>query len=320
MWIIFARPHPRFGLHDTRRASFRRDRGFRRHRGAPPPGRAGAEGLGPGAPLRRLRRPRRDRGPRLRRAAPQGLVRLDHGRGDAARGAARHAGARARARCRGDREARATARASRPSRCPTTSMRACAPRASKARRRMCWAIIPNGSMRNFAATFGDERAEEGAALASRAPLDLRVNTLKATRAQAAEELAELSAQPTRWSPWGLRIVVAPDAKSPAIHAEPAFLKGQVEIQDEGSQLAALLARRQAGRAGDRSVRRRRRQDARARRRDGKSRADLRDRHRQAPPRADPRAARARRRAQRAGRHAARRQGRARRPRSRPTSC
>ena len=33
----------------------------------------------------------------------------------------------------------------------------------------------------------------------------------------------------------------PDAKSPAIHAEPAFLKGFVEIQDEGSQLAALLS-------------------------------------------------------------------------------
>jgi 16S rRNA (cytosine967-C5)-methyltransferase len=32
-----------------------------------------------------------------------------------------------------------------------------------------------------------------------------------------------------------------DAKSPAIHAEPAFLKGMVEVQDEGSQLAALLA-------------------------------------------------------------------------------
>jgi 16S rRNA (cytosine967-C5)-methyltransferase len=51
----------------------------------------------------------------------------------------------------------------------------------------------------------------------------------------------LKPQPTRWSPIGLRVVVAPDAKSPAIHAEPAFLKGQIEIQDEGSQLAALLA-------------------------------------------------------------------------------
>ena len=94
---------------------------------------------------------------------------------------------------------------------------------------------------SFAATFGEGRAEEGAALSSRAPLDLRVNTLKADRDQAAEELGELSPQPTRWSPWGLRIIVAPEAKSPAIHAEPAFLKGHVEIQDEGSQLAALLA-------------------------------------------------------------------------------
>jgi 16S rRNA (cytosine967-C5)-methyltransferase len=78
-------------------------------------------------------------------------------------------------------------------------------------------------------------------LASRAPLDLRVNTLKASREEAAEAIGELKPQPTRWSPIGLRVVVAPDAKSPAIHAEPAFLKGQIEIQDEGSQLAALLA-------------------------------------------------------------------------------
>jgi len=94
---------------------------------------------------------------------------------------------------------------------------------------------------DFAATFGESRAEEGAALAARAPLDLRVNTLKASREQAADELGEYAPQPTRWSPVGLRIVVAPEAKSPAIHAEPAFMKGHVEIQDEGSQLAALLA-------------------------------------------------------------------------------
>jgi len=91
------------------------------------------------------------------------------------------------------------------------------------------------------ATFGNDRVEEAVALALRAPLDLRVNTLKATRGEAAEALSELKPQETRWSPWGLRIVVAPDAKSPAIHAEPAFLKGHVEIQDEGSQLAALLS-------------------------------------------------------------------------------
>jgi len=91
------------------------------------------------------------------------------------------------------------------------------------------------------AAFGEGRAEEGAALAARAPLDLRVNTLKATREDAAASIGELKPQPARWSPWGLRIVVLPDSKSPAIHAEPAFLKGQIEIQDEGSQLAALLA-------------------------------------------------------------------------------
>ncbi|MBX9774561.1 MAG: RsmB/NOP family class I SAM-dependent RNA methyltransferase [Xanthobacteraceae bacterium] len=94
---------------------------------------------------------------------------------------------------------------------------------------------------NFAKTFGDERVEEGAALASRAPLDLRVNTLNATRDAALAELAELSPAPTRWSPLGLRIALAADARSPAIHAEPAFIKGRIEIQDEGSQLAAIMA-------------------------------------------------------------------------------
>jgi 16S rRNA (cytosine967-C5)-methyltransferase len=89
--------------------------------------------------------------------------------------------------------------------------------------------------------FGDERVAEGAALASRAPLDLRVNTIAAERDQALAKLEHLNAAPTRWSPIGLRVRLAADAKSPAIHAEPAFLKGQIEIQDEGSQLAALLA-------------------------------------------------------------------------------
>ena len=93
----------------------------------------------------------------------------------------------------------------------------------------------------FTRAFGDARAEEGAALASRAPLDLRVNTLKVDREKAAGMLAELKPEPTRWSPWGLRIRLAADAKSPAIHAEPAFLKGIIEVQDEGSQLAALFA-------------------------------------------------------------------------------
>ena len=98
----------------------------------------------------------------------------------------------------------------------------------------------------LAATFGDERAGEAEALASRAPLDLRANTLKATREEAVEDLAEYAPQPTRWSPWGLRIEIGAGSKSPAIHAEPAYLKGQIEIQDEGSQLAASLAAAKPG--------------------------------------------------------------------------
>src|SRR5262249_48179386 len=94
---------------------------------------------------------------------------------------------------------------------------------------------------HLARTFGDDRVAEGVALASRAPLDLRVNTLEGSRDEAAEALAHLRPQPTRWSPHGLRIMLPADAKSPAIHAEPAFLKGLIEVQDEGSQMAALCA-------------------------------------------------------------------------------
>ena len=94
---------------------------------------------------------------------------------------------------------------------------------------------------HLARVFGDERGAEGAALATRAPLDMRVNTLKAEREDVLPKLAHLNAEPTRWSPIGLRVRLSADAKSPAVHAEPVFRKGEVEIQDEGSQLAALFA-------------------------------------------------------------------------------
>jgi 16S rRNA (cytosine967-C5)-methyltransferase len=60
------------------------------------------------------------------------------------------------------------------------------------------------------------------------------------------KLEHLRAEPTRWSPLGLRIKLSADSKNPAIHAEPAFLKGTIEVQDEGSQLAALLSRAKPG--------------------------------------------------------------------------
>jgi 16S rRNA (cytosine967-C5)-methyltransferase len=98
----------------------------------------------------------------------------------------------------------------------------------------------------FAKTFGEDRGAELAALASRAPLDLRVNSLKADREKIAAALEALAPASTRWSPVGLRIRLAAESRSPAIHAEPAFRKGQIEIQDEGSQLAALLSAAKPG--------------------------------------------------------------------------
>jgi 16S rRNA (cytosine967-C5)-methyltransferase len=91
---------------------------------------------------------------------------------------------------------------------------------------------------HLARTFGDSRTEEGAALASRAPLDLRVNTLKAAPEEAQEALSDLAPRPTPWSPLGLRIALGADARNPGIQSEEDFIKGGIEVQDEGSQLAA----------------------------------------------------------------------------------
>lgn len=93
---------------------------------------------------------------------------------------------------------------------------------------------------HLARAFGEARAEEAAAMASRAPLDLRVNTLKAKPEKTLASLAHLGARATPWSPLGLRIDLGSDARNPGVHAEEIFIKGGVEVQDEGSQLAALL--------------------------------------------------------------------------------
>src|SRR6202051_1467062 len=95
--------------------------------------------------------------------------------------------------------------------------------------------------RYLAQVFGDDRVAEAVAMASRAPLDLRVNTLKAKREKLLHSLAHLGVTPTPWSPIGLRIELGADARNPGIHAEEDFIKGTVEVQDEGSQLAALLS-------------------------------------------------------------------------------
>ncbi len=74
-------------------------------------------------------------------------------------------------------------------------------------------------------------------LARPAPLDLRVNALKAKRdeVQAALAGAGITAEPTPYSPWGLRI-----QGKPALSKLPLFTQGLVEVQDEGSQLLAAL--------------------------------------------------------------------------------
>ncbi|MFS8039318.1 RsmB/NOP family class I SAM-dependent RNA methyltransferase [Xanthobacter sp. AM11] len=89
--------------------------------------------------------------------------------------------------------------------------------------------------------FGEDAVAEGQALAARAPLDLRVNTLKGDPEAARAALAHLHPGPGRFSPLALRIVLDAEGKAPPVTSEPAFLKGEVEVQDEGSQLAAIIA-------------------------------------------------------------------------------
>lgn len=76
-------------------------------------------------------------------------------------------------------------------------------------------------------------AGEGPALLERAPIDLRVNMARTTR-EAMQAQFFAGAEPTPFSPWGLRL--PPDSR---IDDHPAFAEGLVEIQDEGSQLIAL---------------------------------------------------------------------------------
>src|SRR3979490_272323 len=98
----------------------------------------------------------------------------------------------------------------------------------------------------LAQVFGDDRVAEATAMASRAPLDLRVNTLKAKRGKVLASTAHLETKPTPWSPIGLRIELGADARNPGIHSEEDFIKGAIEVQDEGSQLAALLSAAKPG--------------------------------------------------------------------------
>ena len=97
--------------------------------------------------------------------------------------------------------------------------------------------IPDWLEPHLEAVYGDRLEEEMAGLNAPAPVDLRVNLIKTDRAGARRALAaeKIYAEPTPWSPVGLRL----KERAP-LSTLAAFKEGLVEVQDEGSQLAALL--------------------------------------------------------------------------------
>ncbi|PZP92432.1 MAG: SAM-dependent methyltransferase [Variovorax paradoxus] len=97
--------------------------------------------------------------------------------------------------------------------------------------------LPEWLAQPLRAQLGQEFWPLAASLLGPAPLDLRVNQLSAKRAEVQQELqaAGIESQPTPHSPWGLRV-----QGKPSLNRVDAFTRGAIEVQDEGSQLLALL--------------------------------------------------------------------------------
>jgi 16S rRNA (cytosine967-C5)-methyltransferase len=97
--------------------------------------------------------------------------------------------------------------------------------------------LPDWLFERLHAQYGDHLPGLMAALNSPAPLDLRVNTLKAGRDEvlAALNREGLTAAATPYSPLGIRL-----QGKPALQKHPLFLGGSFEVQDEGSQLLGQL--------------------------------------------------------------------------------
>lgn len=110
------------------------------------------------------------------------------------------------------------------------------------------ADIPEWSAPLLASVFGDALIDEGKALAARPPVDLRINRLAASREKVLAQLpGNIGAVASVFTLDGIRITAGPaDYRQPNVQAEPAFQKGELEIQDEGSQLAALMAGAKSG--------------------------------------------------------------------------
>jgi 16S rRNA (cytosine967-C5)-methyltransferase len=90
--------------------------------------------------------------------------------------------------------------------------------------------------------FGLERAAEGAGLARRAPVDLRVNRLRSDPARVLKALEAFGAEPSPILSGAIRIPAPQAAERAApVESDPAFAKGWFEVQDLGSQIAAAAA-------------------------------------------------------------------------------
>ena len=107
--------------------------------------------------------------------------------------------------------------------------------------------VPEWLVASYEKAFGPRAAAEGAALAQRAPVDLRVNLLKADRGQVLSALERFGAVAGPWSPLAVRIAApGPDTRNANVEVEPAHGMGWFEVQDAGSQVAALLSGVQPG--------------------------------------------------------------------------
>ena len=97
--------------------------------------------------------------------------------------------------------------------------------------------LPQWLVEPLKAQLGDDFWPLVESLNAPAGLDLRVNTLKDKRADVQKELARsaIKTVATPYSPWGLRLT-----DKPQLANVDAFKRGAIEVQDEGSQLLALL--------------------------------------------------------------------------------
>jgi len=101
--------------------------------------------------------------------------------------------------------------------------------------------IPAWIQPSFEANFGEDWLIEAKALAGRPTLDLRANTLKASREKVVKALERSAAKPSRIARNGIRIAAGEGAsRLPNVTAELSFQKGWFEVQDEGSQIVADL--------------------------------------------------------------------------------